>query len=461
MPPPSGFAYKLMTSPVGGLIAKPWLDRSVLYLLKNWHFPLSRLWAAARAADGNVDKFIECVPLEQPSNIQRKIITGALTKFEHARLKAFSMEQLWRDYFFGEDPVADERLPIVEEMRIDFRSAYNLTRKKFVPLRRLVKTSVAMNPPSPDEVTQRFGENGEVLKELFKPPQSFPKVEVSRPIPTAYGRDYWLRFPSPSQQMNDLAYARVHEPEGVTNPPTLIFGHGICVEFDHYPQLTDEVTYLTNLGVRVIRPEAPWHGRRVLPGHFGGEQLLSRIPLSMFDFIGAQHKEWATIIDWCRTNSKGPIAIGGSSLGAQTSKAIAMNAAHWPKHLQPDALFVVTHSQYLSEAAMDGALSDIWNLGGSLREAGWTQELEKSWLRKIDPVRPACMPGERIVSVLGTEDRVTPIRSALVQLDDWEVPTQNRFAYNRGHFSIPLGMVNNRDPLIRLAEIMRGLSQQN
>ena len=126
-------------------------------------------------------------------------------------------------------------------------------------------------------------------------------------------------------------YARVHQPDGQVDPPTLIFGHGICVEFDHYHQLLDEVTQLTRMGIRVIRPEAPWHGRRVLPGHYGGEQLLSTTPNSMFDFLAAQHQEWATIINWARATSAGPVAIGGSSLGAQSAKAIAVRASGWPR----------------------------------------------------------------------------------------------------------------------------------
>ncbi len=455
MPKISDFTSKLITSPVGRLIARPWLDRVVLYLLKHWYFPLSRLWAAARAADGDVDRFIQQVPLKAPSKSQRKTIASALHQFERARLKAFSIEQLWHDYFFGDQSVAEERLPIVEEMRLDFRSDYNMARRKFSSLRRLVKTSVSMNPPTPEEVASRFGKNGEKLSEYFALPEQLPKVEVSRSIPTSYGKDYWLRFPSPSQQMHDLVYARVHEPNGIDNPPTLIFGHGMSVEFDHYHQLLDEITQLTRLGIRVIRPEAPWHGRRVLPGHYGGEQFLSKLPISIFDFVAAQHKEWPTIINWCRNNSSGPVAIGGSSLGAQSAKAIAMSATTWPERLQPDALLAITHSQHMSEAALDGVLSDIWNLGDAMRAAGWHQDTEKSWLQRIDPEQAICIEGRFIVTVYGSEDTVTPIKTALTQMDAWNVPEENRFSYKRGHFSIPLGMINDDAPLLRFAEVLK------
>lgn len=448
---------RVMKSPLGRLIARPWLDRVIAYFLQHWFFPLSRLWAAARAASGDVDKFIQHVPLKSPSTSQRKKIQRALNHFERSRLKAFSTEQLWDDYFFGAHEVPENRLPIVEEMRLDFRTAYNLSRMRFISLRKLVITSVYMAPPTPEEVEARFGDSGEGVEALFELPQEFPAVEVSRPIPTAAGKDYWLRFPSPSATMNDMAYARVHEPRGVSNPPTLIFGHGICVEFDHYQQLVDEVTTLTSMGVRVIRPEAPWHGRRVLPGHYGGEQLLSTTPNSMFDFYAAQHKEWAILIDWARSNSDGAVAIGGSSLGSQTAKAIAIRAASWPEHLRPQALLAITHSKYVYEAALEGSLSDIWNLGASLRDMGWHQNVEKTWLQRMDPQGEPCMPGDCIVSVTGERDTVTPKTFVGQQLDEWGVPRENRFAYERGHFTVPLGMIYNEEPIRAFAEVLKRL----
>jgi len=455
MPRLSRLTSRLIASPAGQLIARPWLDTITLHLLKHWYFPLSRLWAAARAAEGDVDRFIAQVPLQPPGKSQYKAIASALRQFERTRLKSFSIDQLWHDYFFGEGPVAAERLPIIEEMRLDFRTDYHMARRKFTRLRRLVKTSVCMNPPTPDDVARLFGPNGEKLPAYFALPERFPAVQISRRVPASHGQDYWLRFPSPCPQMHDQVYARVQEPAGIKNPPTLIFGHGMGVEFDHYHHLLDEVTQLTRLGIRVIRPEAPWHGRRVLPGHYGGEQFLSRLPISMFDFVAAQHKEWATIIDWCRNDSSGPVAIGGSSLGAQSAKAIAMSATEWPTRLQPEALLVITHSQHMSDAALDSDLSDIWNLGDAMRAAGWHQDTEKSWLQRIDPPKPVCVEGRNIVTVCGTRDTVTPIEAALTQMDAWQVPEKNRFCYKRGHFSIPLGMINDDEPLRRFAAVVR------
>jgi pimeloyl-ACP methyl ester carboxylesterase len=453
-PDSHNFFVRVMKSPLGKLIARPWFDRFAAYLLQNWFFPLSRLWAAARASGGDVDKFILQVPLNLPTGRQRKKIQRALNHFERCRLKAFSTEKLWDDYYFGRVDVPANRLPIVEEMRLDFRTAYNLSRSSFVSLRKLVTTSVLMDPPTPEQIVERFGADGEKIEGLFKLKDEFPEVEKSRPLPTPAGQDFWIRFPSPSDTMNDLVYARVHEPVGVENPPTLLFGHGICVEFDHYRQLIDEVTDLTRMGIRVIRPEAPWHGRRVLPGHYGGEQLLSRIPASMFHFLSAQHHEWATIINWVRTIGDGAVALGGSSLGAQTAKSIAVRANDWPDHLKPDALLAITHSQHIYEAATKGSLSDIWNLGAALRQKGWHEDSETAWLEKLDPLGKPCMPGSHIISVIGDRDTVTPSKLALEQLDYWEVPKENRYHFDRGHFTIPLGMINDDSVLRAFAGIL-------
>ncbi len=448
----------LLKSPLGRLVARPWFDLLVLYFLKNWFFPLSRLWAAARAAEGDVDRFIEYVPLDAPSRRQRKQIAKALNAFDRARLKAFSTEKLWFDYFFEEEDVAEERLPIVEEMRLDNRTAYNTTRKLFIPLKSLVKTSVLVCPPTPEQVAERYGVNGERFDAKFKLPNTLPEVEASRTIATANGRDYWIRFKSPSTEMKDTVYARVFEPtsfsDSENNIPTLIFGHGICVESDQYHQILDEISELTKMGIRVIRPEAPWHGRRVLPGHFGGEQLLSAIPCSMIDFMAAQHQEWATIINWCRTISSGSIAVGGSSLGAQTAKSIAVKATDWPEKLKPDALFIAAHCAHIAETAFEGSLSGIWNLGEMMKAKGWSRDLEQTWLARLDPKTKPCILGKNIVSVTGSSDTVTPEKSALKQMDDWQVPKENQFSYHRGHFTIPLGIINNSEPLVKLAAVL-------
>ena len=163
------------------------------------------------------------------------------------------------------------------------------------------------------------------------------------------------------------------------------------------------------------------------------------------------------LIDWARSTSSGAVAIGGSSLGSQTAKAIAIRAADWPEHLRPQGLLAITHSKYVYEAALEGSLSDIWNLGDALRASGWHSELEKTWLQRMDPMGEPCMPGDAIVSVIGELDTVTPGAHITEQLDDWGVPAENRFSYARGHFTIPLGMICDEKPIRTFARVLKRL----
>jgi len=154
------------------------------------------------------------------------------------------------------------------------------------------------------------------------------------------------------------------------------------------------------------------------------------------------------------------VAIGGSSLGAQTAKSIAVRAKAWRKQLQPDAMFLVTHCTHIAEAALDGALSDLWRLSDALREQGWNKELTREWLLKLDPEETPVMPPEQIVSVMGSDDIVTPFASGQAHLDTWQVPAQNRFVYPRGHFTIPLGLIRDQEALRQLRAVFNRLEQQ-
>ena len=130
-------------------------------------------------------------------------------------------------------------------------------------------------------------------------------------------------------------------------------------------------------------------------------------------------------------------------------------SGNWPQSLRPDALFAVIHTQHIAQTALDSALSDIWNLSAALRGVGWGRELAEQWLLRLDPLAPPSMPPEAIVSVTGSRDSVTLESSANRQLDFWQVPAGNRFSYRRGHFSTPLGMLRDVEPLQRLRQVLR------
>lgn len=451
-------AQCILASPVGEILARRWLDWLILQSLKRLFFPFSRLWAAARAANGEVDRFAAAAPLTREIRYRGKL-RRALRIFERERANINSVEFFWRENFFGPDEVPEKHLISLEEARLHARSRYNATRRHFTYLRHWLATTVYPNFVTPQEFEAEYGVNGEAFEQLFAPPARMPGVETSRKVATASGQDFWIRFASPAAHMGDDVYARVHEPTGVENPPTLIFGHGICVEFDHWRNLVDPIAILPQWGIRVIRPEGPWHGRRVPEGYFGGEMFLSRAPKGEFDYFTAQHREWAVLMDWARKTSTGPTAFGGSSLGAQSAQMAAIRARNWPEHLQPDALFLMTHCERVGDVATDSDLSDIWGLHEPLAALGWRKEMQKASLAKLDPEGLPVMDAERIVSVLGRHDRVTHFASGQRLQEKWGLPEKNRFIWPCGHFTVPLRLGRDVRPLDRLREIFDEISR--
>lgn len=461
------YAYNVvqavMRSWVGNMIALPWLDKLIMLSLEHVFFPLSRMWAAARQANGNVENFYQAVPLIDFVVKQSKT-SKALNTFELNRIQIANTEEKWRAAFFVSDPNASAhnsaQLKNMERLRLDHRSHYNATRFRFWHHRKAVGMSVANKFPTPDEMQAVYGESDETWQQRFLAPESFPDVTQSQAIVVNEVNSYWIRFQSPSARLNDVVYARVIEPVGVENPPTLIFGHGIGVEFDHWRNLIDFVDFFPKMGIRVIRPEAPWHGRRVPDGFYGGEYFLSTAPMGAFDFFTAQYQEWLVLMDWTRKRSTAPVAIGGSSLGAQCAQSMAIRANDLPRRLQADALFLLTHCAHVWEVALDGALADIWGLHDPLHNLGWSRDIMEQWLSKLDPKGVPCMSPENIISVIGRADKVTPFKSGRRLQQLWKLPANNTFHWPSGHFSVPIRMVRHREPIERFKQIIDNLQAQ-
>ncbi|MGB0867357.1 MAG: hypothetical protein ACPGSC_12675, partial [Granulosicoccaceae bacterium] len=365
---------RLMATPLGDLLARSWLDRYILRSLEHWFFPLSRLWAAARKAHGDPRLFFDAVPMSARHTKLAKV-ERALADFDQKRIAVQAAESQWLAGFFGDQAPAEQELVRLENHRLDRRNEYNATRRHFFFLRKHVNSSVYHAFSTPAQMREIYPDDEQAFSARFDPPSCMPDIQCSASIPTQTHRAFWLRFDCPSERLEGQVYAKVLEPLGVENPPTLIYGHGIGVEFDHWRNLIDVADLLPQLGIRVIRPEAPWHGRRVLDGYYGGEYFLSSAPMGGADFFTAQHQEWAVLMDWARRTSSGPVGMGGCSLGAQSAQMTATRARHWPAHLQPDALLLLTHCAYLWEVALDGDLADIWGLHEPLLKSGWSRPL--------------------------------------------------------------------------------------
>ena len=448
-----------LRTPVGDLVARPWFDRLSLNTIGNWFVPLSRLWAAARAAEGSVERYFEETGIAPTPRLSRGL-ERTLRRFEAVRHQVLDVEHRWESVIFGPREPDGETAFEVERARLFQRSDYNNLRRIFVPLRLGAKVEpIKWQVPSPGEVAAIYDCLVSDPAKAFAPPDPMPQVTVSHPVPGRDGQhSYWLRFASPSPRMGDQVIARVYEPAGGGNAPTLIFGHGICVEFDHWRGLVDEVEAMVDMGIRVVRPEAPWHGRRVPDGMYGGEKFIATAPIGALDLFTSAAREWSVLIDWFRTTTNAPVAVGGSSLGAMTAQTIADKARCWPERLRPDAMFLITHCGHIEEAVVHGELAKMWGIAQHTMQHGWRSDLIRHYMPLLEADgRPVIDPGN-IVTVLGDHDNVTPFDGATMLNDEWGLPAENRFVYRRGHFSVPIGMMRDDAPLRRLKDILTRLS---
>ncbi len=437
---------------VGTLLARPWFDHATLLILKHMFFPGSRAWAAAAEAGTDYAAFCAAMPMPVRHE-KREKISATLVKIAEARAIALAVEDAWDQAFFGSMDHDDSQLHALEGARLTARHGYNSTRwglRLQLPTN-LPRAKLAIE--TPDAVEAVYGGGMAAFDTRATPPAVMPAIEQSRAISSPSGREFWLRFKSPSARLGDTVYAHVYEPHDGKNAPTLLFGHGVCVDFDHWKGLIDESQALAARGFRIIRPEAPWHGRRAPFGRFGGERQIGAFPMGLLDGFSGALQEWAVLSDWARQRSAGALVFGGSSLGAMTSQLAADRSHTWPAALRPDALFLVTHTGDMAAAVMEGALANLWASPEVVAGFGWTPELARKYLTLVNPVNAMPMPAENIVSILGRRDVILPFESGRQLVARWGVPERSAFIWDRGHFSVPPSLVRNTAPLDRVCEI--------
>jgi pimeloyl-ACP methyl ester carboxylesterase len=441
--------YRILQGLLGELVLRPWFDWVALRTVAHGYFPLSRAWAAALASGTNVRRFLTELPGE---GLQPDLLGWALQQVEQRRAGYDSAAGRWETAFFGTRQSRPETLIAAELAR--HRAAHELmaTRYAFLPLVARLP-SVRWQVARPREVEARHAPRLSAPEAAFPQPE-IPAIEPSRPVTGAQGPESWLRFRAPV--MGDTAWARVSTPDGVADPPTLIFLHGIAMENDMWRGAADPLTSGAIDGLRVIRPEGPWHGRRRLPGWYGGEPAIGRGPLGMLDLFHAWVAEIACLIAWARETSDGPVAVGGVSLGALTAQLAAVAARQWQAELRPDALFLVATSGTVLDIAESGSLSRAVELQPRIAAAGWTRAALARWRPLLEPAGPPVMGAERVVMLIGESDDLTQHEGGLALARAWGLPEANLFTRRQGHFSVSLGLLRDRAPLRRLTEVLGG-----
>ena len=444
-------------SPLGGLVMRPWYDRCAVHLVSRWYLPLSRAWAAALVYGEDEEGFAAALdggdfPDGQAGRRLRRAIAGTQRRLAvHEEADAH-----WRDLFYRPAAPSDRDLVEAEQRRIDTASALMSARASYLGVRRR-SPAVRWQVTPPAELLSSkdwLASNGTCIDSPAGDDGSLPPVEVSHPVPGPYGTERWLRFASPGLD-GDTVWARLFEPEGIADPPTLINLHGIGMELDYWREAVDNTPTLTRQGLRVIRPEGPWHSRRRQPGFYGGEPAMALGPEGFLKLFSAWGAEVGVMTAWARRAGSRRVAIGGVSLGALTSQLAAVAAKDWPEETRPDVLILVATSGDLMGVATAGSLSTGIGYWPAIARAGWTEEDLDRYVPLLSPRGPATMPPQRIVMALGEADTVTPFAGGLELARRWGVPPENLFIRRQGHFSVSLDLGRQPQPLNRMVELLK------
>ena len=438
-------------------LAQPWFDSTALWAMTRWYLPLSRAWAAASVSGGSVERFRAELPVERIGPAARLGLARALQRTAALKDELSAAEASWDALFFASRPVAQSALLSAERRRRLASHAYMISRAGFA----LVKLgadypSVRYEIPSPADTMAELQPLLDHPRAAYAPPDPVPTIEVTQRIEHPAFSEYWLRFPSPGPDGGDIAWAHVREPRGVVDPPSLVHVHGLGVEFESLVGIEDDVDPVVDMGVRLVRLEALWHNRRRVPGHYGGEPFLSRQPLSGIEFFLAVAREIAVLVSWCRGTSRGRVAIGGTSMGALSTQLAASRAHDWPADMVADVLWLVTTSDDFGGLAFRSALAKAVQLPDKLTKLGWTRQALLPLNPLVEIATSPVMAPEDIIAVLGRRDDVTPYARGAAMVAGWGVPVRNVFHRELGHFSVPLGLLGDRGPLLRLVERLRG-----
>lgn len=443
---PAPFRHPCLDGTLAPLVLRPWFDWLAVRCIGRWVLPHQRAIAAALVSGGSPVSFSAATGIDLAT---AEKLEAALRQRAVLALSLETADQIWDSAFFAHRPPRSRDLVRTE---VERRRAAHDAISGGAAFLRLCKPLRIPRKPMWDP--HQAMADAKALRE--RDGADFPVkdgvvLEESHPVASAYGREYWLRFPSPL--MGDQAWAHVYEPLDHPDPPTLVFLHGIAMELEYWTDLTDPINALTRRGIRVIRPEGPWHGRRRLPGYFGGEPALAGGLPGFFKLFRAWAAELACLIGWARQKSAARVAVGGVSLGALTCQRMACAATDWPAELRPDALFLVATSGDLKET-LEGSLGRSLDLPGQLAAAGWQPDDLAAWTPLLEPTGPPCLPPDRIIMLLGEKDDLTPLAGGLDLAQAWKVPAENLFLRPFGHFTVALRLGLEPAPLKRLLEFL-------
>jgi hypothetical protein len=440
-----------LRGPLAWPIADALFDRPAMWAILRLWLPLSRAWAAAAASGGDADRFAAEAPLsgKPPASLHRR-----LKAFESVQRACAIAEEQWLEAMFAKSAGAD--LSALDRRRNRLALRLAAQRLRFLDLawsRRVPMVRFAV--PTPAEMARIYGG---FLDEPWRAylPRPMPKIEQSQRLRDRRRDRYWLRFESTSNRIAGLVFARVSETRGVANPPTVIFANGICIESDFEALIPERAAALGRPDLRIVEIESPWHGRRRKPGFYSGEPFLGTAPLGPVDLFSTTARDLAALVDWSRQTSSGRVVLAGASMGSLAVTLAAGHSSHWPQHMRPDGLILLTTVDDIGGLEQVSALTTGVALTPELASAGWTDATLVQWHPLIAPAPTAPLLPENIVMVLGRRDTVLPYRAGLALAERWAIPRENLFTAEGGHFSSQAAALLDRRVAQRVGALFGG-----
>lgn len=444
---------RILRSRLGGFIARPWLDAVSIALFRDWWFPMSRAWAAAEAADGDLESFARGIGVEPAALARSGSAPRILADVAALRHRYRIAVEDWRMLMASSASPLPEAVA-AEEARLDAAHDLSAARFRFTIFARSWRVpGCRWAIPTVAEVEARHGArraSPETAYALdFELEQAVGRVVPTRRLPGPWGDEYWIEFGPLTRWTDTRCRARVWEPaQGAADAPTVIILHGIGIETDQMRVPIAEIERLVRRGLRVVAPEAPWHSSRRPDGWYGGEPFVATTPLGPLDFFAAAVPEVAVVTAWSRRTGRGPVGLVGHSLGALTAQLAATHGRAWPAAAQADAMVLFTTAEGIERVGFDSTLAQAFGLDRQLTRRGWTVETLAPWSALTDPLGAPSMGADRVVVVLGQRDDVTPFDAGMAIAQRWGIEADRLFVRpEQGHFSVPAGLVVDETPV--------------
>lgn len=428
----------------------PGIDPALIWLLKRYHFPSSRLWAAANASDGDLDAFADRLPPRQAKRAAGAVARQAFAAHGDAKAAAEEATAAWREVALGgqEGDVAaaeTRRRRAASKHLATMMPLAAAVGRRGLPLVDWAMHPAAHAPPPPGP-------------EAFAAPDDLNGVEPGAVYREGPMLRQWLSAPAETGLPGDMALARATWPADEEVRGAVIAGSGVGVDWDLYVRARPGYDFSAAFpyhGLAVLELVSPGHGLRLQRGRYGGEAFFAGAPTSAASLLRSQCREAARFIAWAKARWERPAGIFGLSMSSFAAQLVLSHSHAWPEAARPDGGFLLAHAGDLM-GVVKGKLSRALGVEPALREAGWTEESLEPWRQALMPLETPAIAGERIISVTGYLDRVTPFRDGGRLAGQWGLPKENRFRMPHGHMSLPRRLDLDDTPIKRFAEALSG-----